>query len=124
MQGIGCFDGFFEDWVVENNFVVTDHLHGISFYGMRNSRIGNNTVVDLNDIKPGPPWIGATEHKDGTPSENVVVRNNLATDFSLEGTAVTDDNNREEGGVGAGACGCLGPSGVSMPREAETSDAW
>ncbi|MEP6635051.1 MAG: right-handed parallel beta-helix repeat-containing protein, partial [Luteimonas sp.] len=45
MQGIGCFDGFFVDWVVENNVVVTDHWHGISFYGMRDSRIVNNTVI-------------------------------------------------------------------------------
>ena len=31
LQGIGCFDGFFVDWVVENNVVVTNHWHGISF---------------------------------------------------------------------------------------------
>jgi hypothetical protein len=93
MQGIGCFDGMFDNWVVENNVVITDHWHGISFYGMRNSRIVNNTVIDLNDVDPGPPWIMVTAHKDGTPSENVVVRNNLATDFSLEGQQVVGDHN-------------------------------
>ncbi|MDI1483388.1 right-handed parallel beta-helix repeat-containing protein [Polyangium sp. y55x31] len=93
MQGIGCFDGFFEGWVVENNVVVTDHWHGISFYGMRNSRIVNNTVIDVNDVTPGPPWIKVTAHKDGTASQDVVVRNNLATDLQLEGTNVTDDHN-------------------------------
>ncbi|APR85982.1 Hypothetical protein A7982_11331 [Minicystis rosea] len=93
MQGIGCFDGTFEGWVVENNVVVTDHWHGISFYGMRNSRIVNNTVIDVNDVTPGPPWIMVTAHKDGTPSQDVIVRNNLATDFQLEGTNVTDDHN-------------------------------
>lgn len=93
MQGIGCFDGFFEGWVVENNVVVTDHWHGISFYGMRNSRIVNNTVIDVNDVTPGPPWIKVTAHKDGTPSQDVVVRNNLSTDFQLDGTNVTDDHN-------------------------------
>jgi MYXO-CTERM domain-containing protein len=93
MQGIGCFDGFFEGWVVENNVVVTDHWHGISFYGMRNSRIVNNTVIDVNDVTPGPPWIKVTAHKDGTPSQDVVVRNNLATDFQIEGTNVTNDHN-------------------------------
>ncbi|MGH8173832.1 MAG: right-handed parallel beta-helix repeat-containing protein, partial [Rhodanobacteraceae bacterium] len=85
MQGIGCFDGFFENWVVENNVVITDHWHGISFYGMRDSRIVNNSVIDLDEGQPGPPWIMVTDHKDGTPSENVIVRNNLATDFSFEG---------------------------------------
>ena len=93
MQGIGCFDGTFEGWVVENNVVVTDHWHGISFYGMRDSRIVNNTVIDVNTVKPGPPWIKVTPHKDGTPSQNVVVRNNLATDFQLEGTNITEDHN-------------------------------
>lgn len=93
MQGIGCFDGMFDGWVVENNVVITDHWHGISFYGMRNSRIVNNTVIDVNDTEPGPPWIMVTAHKSGTVSENVVVRNNLATDFSLEGTQVVDDHN-------------------------------
>ena len=93
MQGIGCFDGTFEGWVVENNVVITDHWHGISFYGMRDSRIVNNTVIDVNDVAPGPPWIKVTPHKDGTPSQNVIVRNNLATDFQLEGTNVVEDHN-------------------------------
>ncbi|MFT3765209.1 MAG: right-handed parallel beta-helix repeat-containing protein [Minicystis sp.] len=93
MQGIGCFDGMFEGWVVENNVVITDHWHGISFYGMRSSRIVNNTVIDVNDVKPGPPWIMVTAHKDGTPSQDVIVRNNLATDYTLEGTNITDDHN-------------------------------
>jgi hypothetical protein len=95
MQGIGCFDGFFVDWVVENNVVVTDHWHGISFLGMRDSRIVNNTVIDLNGVSPGPPWIMVAPHKDGRPSQNVVVRNNLATDYGLEGTNITADHNLE-----------------------------
>jgi hypothetical protein len=93
MQGIGCFDGMFDGWVVENNVVITDHWHGISFSGMTNSRIVNNTVIDVNDASPGPPWIMVTDHKDGTPSSNVIVRNNLATDYDLSGTAITDDHN-------------------------------
>jgi hypothetical protein len=93
MQGIGCFDGMFDGWVVENNVVITDHWHGISFYGMTNSRIVNNTVIDLDAAEPGPPWIMVTAHKDGTPSDNVLVRNNLATDYDLSGTAITDDHN-------------------------------
>lgn len=95
MQGIGCFDGFFVDWTVENNIVVTDHWHGISFYGMRDSRILNNTVIDVNSVSPGPPWIMVHAHKDGRPSSNVVVRNNLSTDFSLAGNNLTTDHNLE-----------------------------
>jgi hypothetical protein len=95
MQAIGCFDGFFVNWVVENNVVITDHWHGISFLGMRDSRIVNNTVIDVNQASPGPPWIMVAPHKDGRPSENVVVRNNLATDYSLAGTNVVADHNLE-----------------------------
>lgn len=95
MQGIGCFDGYFKDWVVENNVVITDHWHGISLYGMRGGRIVNNTVIDVNTVSPGPPWIMVTAHKDGTPSSDVVVRNNLATDFNVSGTNVLSDHNTE-----------------------------
>lgn len=95
MQGIGCFDGFFDDWVVENNIVITDHWHGISFYGMRDSRIVNNTVIDINSARPGPPWIKVTAHKDGRHSSNVVVRNNLATDYSLDADNLVADHNIE-----------------------------
>ncbi len=95
MQGIGCFDGFFVGWVVENNVVVTDHWHGITFSGMRQSRIVNNTVIDINNVTPGPPWIRVGPHKNGTPSENVVVRNNLSTDLALEGIDIVADHNTE-----------------------------
>ena len=36
-----------------------------------------------------------TPHKDGRPSENVVVRNNLATDYSLAGNNIVADHNIE-----------------------------
>lgn len=94
LQGIGLFDGMFENWVVENNLIITNHWHGISFYGAINCRIVNNTVVD-NDPTPEPdPWIMVHAHKDGTPSTGVIVRNNIATDYSLEG-GVTADHNLE-----------------------------
>jgi parallel beta-helix repeat protein len=94
LQGVGLFDGMFENWVVENNLVITDHWHGISFYGAINCKIINNTVVD-NDNAPEPdPWIMVTDHKNGTPSSGVIVRNNISTDFSFSG-GVTEDHNIE-----------------------------
>ena len=93
MQGIGCFDGFFEDWVVENNVVMVDHWHGITFSGARNCRIVNNTVVDLDPAGSGPPWIRIGPHKNGEPSTGNVIRNNLATDYnSSAGVGVVDHN--------------------------------
>ncbi len=100
MQAIGCFDGLFVDWVVENNVIITDHWHGITFHGMIDSRIVNNTVLDLNEETPGPPWIRVADSND-TPSQNVVVRNNLATQFSLGGVDITADHNLQIDDAGA-----------------------
>lgn len=93
-QGIGCFDGFFEDWVVENNVVIVNHWHGITFLGARNMRIVNNTVLDVRrGERPGPPWIDVSAHKDGTPSENITIRNNLAETITLEANDSVEDHN-------------------------------
>jgi len=93
LQGIGCFDGFFEDWVIENNVVMVDHWHGITLSGARNCRILNNTVVDLDAASPGPPWIRIGSHKNGQPSTNNILRNNLATDYnSSAGIGAVDHN--------------------------------
>jgi hypothetical protein len=94
LQGIGCFDGPYRDWVVENNLVITDHWHGISLYGALNSRIVNNTVVDSNTSSPGPPWIMINPHKDGTPSQGCVIRNNIAATITATGDTVEDHNHR------------------------------
>jgi len=92
LQGIGCFDGFFDGWVVEDNVILTDHWHGISFYGGINLRIVNNTVLDLNNVDPGPPWIMITDHN-GTKSSNCVVRNNLTTSMNVSGDNIVEDHN-------------------------------
>lgn len=92
LQGIGCFDGWYVDWVVENNVVITDNWHGISFYGARNCRIVNNTVIDQNDVTPGPPRITFHEHKDGTPSSNCLIRNNISPAYHVS-QGVTADHN-------------------------------
>lgn len=93
-QGIGCFDGMFDGWTVENNVIITDHYHGISFYGMRNSHIVNNTVIDQKDGNDISPWIRITDHKNGTPSANVTVANNIAaSSISVSGSNVVENNN-------------------------------
>jgi parallel beta-helix repeat protein len=92
LQGIGCFDGTFVDWIIENNVIITDHWHGITLLGARNCLVINNTVLDRNDTRPGPPWIRVANHKKGMPPVDCVVRNNLATAFS-NATAVLQENN-------------------------------
>ena len=93
-QGIGCFDGFFENWIVENNVVIVNHYHGISFYGMKNSKILNNTVIDQVPGDDISPWIMVTDHKDDRPSENCIVANNIAfRTVSASGNNVTEHHN-------------------------------
>jgi len=104
LQGIGCFDGMFDGWVVENNVVITDHWHGIAFYGMLNSRVVNNTVLDIAPGAPGPAWILIAKHKDGRASQNVIVRNNL-TDYGVSIDSgqvnITSDHNLQVGNPAA-----------------------
>lgn len=101
MHGIGCFDGMFDGWIVENNLVVNGSAPGIVFLGATNCRIVNNTVV-RNPLKPSHehPKIEISAHKsDGGPysgvySNNNVVRNNIAGGSKFwNSTNLTKDHN-------------------------------
>jgi parallel beta-helix repeat protein len=81
LQGIGCFDGTYVDWIVENNVVIVNHYHGITLLGARNCIVRNNTVIDIKPGAPGPPLIRIGKHKNGTPPVKCVIANNLATSF-------------------------------------------
>lgn len=90
LQGIGCFDGMFEDFVIENNLVIIDQWHGITLLGATNCTIANNTVVEQG-VRSNRPWIQIGAHKNGTPSSGNIVVNNIARSFSL-GTSTTGSN--------------------------------
>ena len=105
MQGMAGFDGYFENWTIENNIIITDHWHGITLLGALNCRIINNTVVDPYDITPidpfdpqsvsnsGPAWIKIAAHKNNNPSLNNTVRNNLTADIQNDiGIGIVDSN--------------------------------
>lgn len=93
LQGIGCFDGIYTDWVIENNVVIVDHWHGITLVGAIGCRIANNTVIDPNKKRPGPPWVRIGDTK-GTASRNCVVINNLTSSLQIarNSTRVKDHN--------------------------------
>ncbi|MBN1951551.1 MAG: right-handed parallel beta-helix repeat-containing protein [Bacteroidales bacterium] len=94
LQGIGCFDGLFDSWIVENNLIISNTYHGISFYGMLNSSIVNNTVIDQVPGDDISPWIMITEHKDGTESSNCTIANNIVSStISFSGDEVTASHN-------------------------------
>ena len=85
LQGIGLFSGPYYDLTITNNLVATTQYHGISVYGARGAKIINNTVVNGDGITSVTPYIMVTNHKDGTPSTDVLVANNIA--MSIRGTA-------------------------------------
>jgi len=96
MQGISEFDGDWDGIQILNNVVVAGAYHGIALYGAHDSLIVNNTVFgnwvasngDVNET-----WIGVFDNKDGTPPVDVVVRNNIASVYSLADSGVTADHN-------------------------------
>lgn len=77
LQGIGLFDGLYENWIIEDNTVIVDHWHGITVMGARNVRVNHNTVIDRNPSSAIAPWVTVTRHKDGTAPSGSVVRNNV-----------------------------------------------
>jgi len=93
LQGIGCFDGMYEDWVIENNVIIVDHYHGITLGGAVRCRIINNTVLDPNPGRPGPAAIRVDNHKNGTPSRDCIVRNNLSSALHVRGDNMKVDHN-------------------------------
>ena len=88
LQGVGFFDGFYDNLVIRNNVLSLTAYHGISVYGGRNVSIVNNTVVNAKGAPAGYPWIAVFSHKNGTPSRNVVTANNLAMKFSSTAATV------------------------------------
>lgn len=92
LQGISVYDGKWNNLVVQNNVVVTNHWNAIAIYGAENSRIINNTVVS-SDPTGHPSMIQVHDAKDGRPSSGVVVRNNISTSFDIaKGNTVLDHN--------------------------------
>lgn len=88
-QGIGCFDGPYLRWSIENNIVITDHWHGISMYGAIDCQIKNNIAIDPYPVTPidsidqnnsniGPTWIRIDKKANGPASAGNKVFNNIA----------------------------------------------
>jgi hypothetical protein len=104
LQGIGMFDGFYDDVTIVNNLVTTTQYHGISVYGVRNAIISNNTVANTDNLTGPHPYIGVRNHKNGSLSTGVLVSNNVAMSFTNSpdmGDAVQYRNNSVIGTPGA-----------------------
>ncbi len=94
LQGLSIFDGEWTNLTVTNNVVAArEAYHGLSMYGISNSVIANNTVVNQPGVESGVVWLGVFNNSSGAPPVNVVVRNNIANSYVLALTGVTDDHN-------------------------------
>jgi len=84
MQGVIITDGYADGWIVENNLIVNDQLHGISLYGVRNSRVQNNTVIQhphYSDIDVPRIYLDKSS-KTGQLNFNNTIRNNIAGQYT------------------------------------------
>ncbi|MGO1054725.1 choice-of-anchor Q domain-containing protein [Crossiella sp. CA198] len=90
-QGIGCFDGPYRNWTVENNVVLVEVGLALALYGIDDSRIVNNTVV------PGPlgnaSELRIMPEKGGNPAERNVIRNNLVHKLNIGAAVNTRQSN-------------------------------
>ena len=91
LQAIDMFRGVWNNLLVQNNSVVTNHYHGITVWGAKNSKIINNTVMPSNP-SVYPTWISVKPSPNG-PSQNVLVRNNVAYQIHALDKAITFDHN-------------------------------
>lgn len=96
VQGIACFDGFEENWIIENNLVILEHPHGIALFGAKNCQVKNNKIIPnpFNQYKfESAPWIMIHDHKDGRKSHNNQITNNLVSVLSIDDSTATVQNN-------------------------------
>jgi hypothetical protein len=78
LQGIGLFDGMYEDVIIQNNALSVSAPHGISIAGGINVKIVHNTLVNPRVTGKKQPWIAVSPHKKGMLSERVIIANNIA----------------------------------------------
>ncbi len=91
--GLACFDGMYEDYIVENNIIVTNTYNGLVLYGAVNCKVVNNTVIDPDNSGENSLWIQIDNHKEGTASSSNFVANNLCTYLDVDASMATVLNN-------------------------------
>ncbi|MEC9197348.1 MAG: right-handed parallel beta-helix repeat-containing protein [Pseudomonadota bacterium] len=81
LQGVGLFDGIFNNFLIKDNLVAVTHYHGISLYGGDSSQIVGNTVVNLRGEQADRPWIKIDSKKTGPGNRNNLVIGNVAPKY-------------------------------------------
>jgi parallel beta-helix repeat protein len=85
MYGIACFSGWYSNWTVENNVVLSNTWYGMAFYGAQNCRIINNSVCRLDTADCMVPGVIVSDFAVGSKSTTTTVRNNLCGTLVNEG---------------------------------------
>lgn len=83
LQGIGLFDGIYENLVIRGNTVVVSAWHGISGYGIAGGQIVDNVVFSPLGPAVERPWIGVFSYRN-TASKNVRVENNVSPNYKTD----------------------------------------
>jgi len=87
VQGIGFFDGWFNNFTIENNLVLIDGTHGISVWGANNTKVVNNTVA--SNLGGGGAPIIVVPHKNHALGSGNTIRNNFANDMVITWSGYT-----------------------------------
>ena len=86
VQGFGCFDGWYTDYLIKGNTILNDHPIGLWLMGAKNCIIDGNTIQTLsynwNPHRSTCLLLGPK--KSGELSINNVVINNIAPHFELQ----------------------------------------
>lgn len=81
LQGIGLFDGVYRNFSIRNNLIAISAYHGIALYAGADSRIINNTVVNISGGRADFPWILLRDNRNGWKSGETLVSNNVAMSY-------------------------------------------
>lgn len=94
LQGISAFDMDWSNLKAVNNDIVVNAYHGLAFYSCHGCLLANNVVL-------GPiAWLGVfSQSHQGTPSNDVVVRNNVVSTISSDTGGATFDHNLSAGQI-------------------------
>jgi hypothetical protein len=93
-HGIGCYNGIYQNWIVENNLIVADWPYTLGFVGAINCRIVNNTVMTnpLN-LRPDIPFITVINDPARGPNSGNILNNNLTSAMGTITSGTTQSNN-------------------------------
>jgi hypothetical protein len=98
-QGIGCFDGVYEEWHVEGNIVVVNHWHGLTMYHATDSTITRNLILDPWEENSWQARLTITlpdereKHDKKSTSPTNAVMSNLAHKINIQRRSKTTEKN-------------------------------